>query len=111
VRTYSRTFRPVAWLVILLGVGGVFLGPDARPASFGAVAGGLCLVLIPNVFKGLVVRQYRKNPSAAGEIHYEFGQDSVRIVSAAGQSDLQWRAFLKRKLTPGFLRLHATPDS
>jgi hypothetical protein len=109
VRPYWRLLIPIAYILIVLGIGGVFLGSGSRPAAVAIIAGGLWLVLVPRGFKVLLVRQFRKNPSALGTVRYEFGDDSVKIVSEAGRSELQWQAFLKKKETPGFLCLHLSP--
>lgn len=109
VRPYWRALIPIAYIAIVLGIGGVFLGPDSWPAAAAIIAGGLCVVLVPRGFKALLVRQFRKNPGALGTVRYEFRDDSVTIVSEAGRSELQWQGFLKRKETPGFLCLHLSP--
>ena len=109
VRPYWRAIAPIAYIAIVLGIGGVFLGTDWWPGAAAMIAGGLSLVFIPRGFKALLVRQFRKNPGALGTVRYAFGDDSVTIVSESGRSELQWQAFLKRKETPGFLCLHLSP--
>jgi len=108
-RPYWRALIPAAYIVIVFGIGAVFLGPDWWGAAAAMIAGGLCLVLFPRGFKALLVRQFRKNPSALGAVRYEFADDFVSIVSDAGRAELQWNAFLKRKETPSFLCLHVSP--
>lgn len=110
VRPYWRALSPIAYIAIVLGIGGLFLSPDSWGAASAAlIACGLCVLLFPRGFKALLVRQFRKNPGALGTIRYEFRDDSVTIVSEGGRSELQWRGFLKRKETPGFLCLHLSP--
>jgi hypothetical protein len=109
VRPYWRALIPIAYIAIVFGIGVVFLGPDWWPAAAAIIASGLCLVLFRRGFRALMVRQFRKNPGALGTIRYEFRDDSVTIISEAGRSELQWRGFLKRKETPGFLCLHLSP--
>lgn len=109
VRPYWRALVPIGYIAIVLGMSGVFLGPNWWPPAAAMIAGGLCVTLVPRGFKGLMVRQFRKNPGALCTTRYEFGDDSVTIVSEVGRSELQWQAFLKRKETPSFLCLHLSP--
>jgi hypothetical protein len=109
VRPYWRALVPIIYIVILLGIGGLFLGPDWWPLGTATIAGGLCVALIPRGFKALLVRQFRNNPGALGTVRYEFRDESVTIVSETGRSELQWQGFLKKKETPSFLCLHISP--
>jgi hypothetical protein len=109
VRPYWRVLIPIGYVSMVLGISGLFLGPEWWPAAAAMTAGGLCVILVPRGFKGLLVRGFRRNPGALGTTQYEFGDDSVKIVSEAGRSELQWHAFLKRKETPSFLCLHLSP--
>ncbi len=109
VRPYWGVLILIAYIAIVLGMGGVFLGPDFWPLAAAIISGGVSVVLLPRGSKALLVRQFRKTPGAFGTVRYEFRRESVTMVSETGRSELKWEGFLKRKETPGFLCLYLSP--
>ena len=66
VRPYWRALIRIAYIAIVLGIGGVCLGPDSWPAAGAAIARRfLCVVLVPRGFKALLVRQFAQEPGRA----------------------------------------------
>jgi hypothetical protein len=76
VRPYWRALIPIAYIAIVLGIGGVFMGPDSWPVAGAIIAGGLCVVLVPRGFKALLVRQFRKNPARSEQ--YDMSSKTIR---------------------------------
>jgi len=103
-------------VIVIIAVQPNWWGIDAADwlgMGFGLTAGSLVIASsgkwVTALRRWIVLRQYRRTPTAQGATTYRIYDGHVEVISDLGSAQIRWEGFLKAQEKSGYLVLYTSP--